>query len=68
MRISGANHLQIALEPSVDNLSHGEIEVVAIVICIVTEFSQEGIACHDRCGCSVNAWNGRPDTVKLVFP
>lgn len=23
--------------------------VVAIVICIVTEFSQEGIACHDRC-------------------
>ena len=29
----------------------GSAQVVAIVVCIVTEYSQEGIACHDRSGC-----------------
>ena len=31
-------------------------EVVAIVVCIVTEFSQEGISCHDRWGCPTKQW------------
>ena len=34
-------------------------EVVAIVVCIVTEVSQEGISCHDRWGCpneTVGCW------------
>ena len=39
-------------------LGMGYHEVVAIVICIVTEFSQEGIACHDRCGSKSCERNG----------